>query len=262
MEKMMNQEPLKLSLPDRELAYQQRNATLSKQSRLGIIFLGGFASDMTGTKASFIDAKCAEAGYACLRLDYRGHGASSGRFEDGCISDWFDDALAVFDRVSQGPQVIVGSSMGGWIGLLLARARPERVAGFIGLAAAPDFTEDTIRPVLTHTQLEALAREGYFYEEDVPPDHRVPITKKLLDDGAKNLVLREPLGFSGPVRLIQGQQDTQVPWQTALHIASHIAVQDVRVTLVKDGDHSLSRPQDLDLIWATVRDVVDTSADL
>ncbi len=253
----MNQNPLKLSLPDRELAYQQRNASLGQQSGVGIIFLGGFASDMTGTKAVFLDQKCGEAGISCLRFDYRGHGASSAKFEEGCISDWFDDALMVFDRLTEGPQIVVGSSMGGWMGLLLARARPERVAGLVGLAAAPDFTEDMIRPSLTASQREALARDGFFFEDDAPPDRRVPITQKLLDDGLNNLVLRDRIKFNGPVRLIQGQADDQVPWKTALKIAETVESTDVHVTLVKDGDHRLSRPQDLEAIWALVRDTFE-----
>lgn len=252
----MNQEPLKLTLPDRTLAYQQRNAVSPQQSGVGIIFLGGFASDMTGTKAIYIDEQCRREGLACLRFDYRGHGASSAKFEEGSISDWFDDALVVFDRLTTGAQILVGSSMGGWMALLLARARPERVAALVGLAAAPDFTEDMIRPSLTPAQSEALARDGFFYEEDAPPDRRVPITKKLLDDGRNNLVLRDKVKFNGPVRLLQGLRDDQVPWQTALKIADVVESKDVNVTLIKDGDHRLSRAEDLALIWATVRSVL------
>ena len=249
----MNQEPLKLTLPDRVLAYQQRSATLSQQGRYGIIFLCGFASNMTGTKASFLDARCEAEGRALLRFDYRGTGASSGKFEEGTISDWFHDSLEVFDRLTTGPQIIIGSSMGGWIGLLLAKARPERVAAYVGIAAAPDFTEDLIRPGLTPQQKADLQRDGYFYEDDAPLDYRVPITKKILDDGMSNLVLRSPLTIPSPVRLFQGQKDAEVPWQTALKLADHLGQEDVCVTLIKDGDHGLSRPQDLDLIWQTVR---------
>lgn len=250
---MLNQEPLKLTLPDRELAYQQRSAASGQQSDVGIIFLGGFASDMTGSKALFLDERCTEKGVAYVRFDYRGHGASSGKFEEGCISDWFSDALEVFDRIALGPQIVVGSSMGGWIGLLLARARPERVAGFVGIAAAPDFTEDLMRSVLSPEQKESLARDGFFYEDNAPPELRVPITKKLLDDGVNNLVLRGPLKIDCPVRLIHGKQDPEVPWKTALAIADHVQSQDVRVTLVKDGEHRLSRPQDLELLWDMVQ---------
>lgn len=237
------------------LAYQQLRAQ-GDQKGLGIVFLGGFASDMTGTKATFLHEKCVEAGLGFLRFDYRGHGASSGRFEEGCIGDWLDDALTVLDRLTQGPQILVGSSMGGWIALLMAKARPERVAALVGIAAAPDFTEDMIRPKMTPAQQQALVRDGFFYEDDAPPDHRVPITKKLLDEGATRLVLREALTVRGPVRLIQGQRDTAVPWQTALKLAAHIGQEDVRVTLVKDGDHRLSRPQDLALLWREVEGVL------
>ena len=252
----MNQEPLRLTLPDRELAYQQRNAPFTQQQVVGVIFLGGFASDMTGTKASFLDEECAKAGCSYLRFDYRGHGASSGKFEEGCIGDWLDDTLKIFDALTQGPQLVVGSSMGGWMGLLLAKARPERVAGFVGVAAAPDFTEDLIRPTITPAQQEAMDRDGFFFEDNQPPDQRMPITKKLMEDGLNNLVLRSPLKVNGPVRLIQGQRDRDVPWQTALHIAEQVSQDDVRVTLVKDGDHRLSRDQDLALIWREVADAL------
>ena len=255
----MNQEPLRLTLPDRTLAYQQRNAGFGQESPPNILFLGGFASDMTGTKAQFLDEQCGQTGYGFLRFDYRGHGASSGRFEEGCIGDWFDDALKVMDHLTKGPQVIVGSSMGGWIGLLLARARPERIAGFVGIAAAPDFTEDMIRPTMTAAQTETMERDGFFFEDmppEVLPEHRVPITKRLMDDALNNLVLRDPLTIDAPVRLIQGQRDVEVPWQTAQKIADHVQQDDVRIVYVKDGDHRLSRPDDLALIWSVVGEVV------
>jgi len=255
----MNRETQKLSLPDRELAYQQRIAAFGQEGKPNILFLGGFASDMNGTKAVDLDERCAQAGFGCLRFDYRGHGQSSGRFKDGCIGDWADDALKVLDMLTKGPQLIVGSSMGGWIGLLLARARPQRIAGFVGIAAAPDFTEDSIRPVMSASQTEAMARDGFFFEDlppEVPPEHRLPITKKLMDDGLNQLVLRSPLKIDAPVRLIQGQKDVEVPWQTALRLADHIEQPDTRIILIKDGDHRLSRPQDLDLIWQVVAGLV------
>lgn len=257
----MNQQPLRLSLPDRELAYQQHNAASAHKGAPSIFFLGGFASDMMGSKALYLDQKAQEEGYAYLRFDYRGHGLSSGTFAEGCIGDWFDDALKIFDQVTEGPQILVGSSMGGWIGLLLARARPERVAGFVGLAAAPDFTEDMILPTMTAAQIEAMNRDGFFYEEPLEGvggeslvvEHRIPITKKLMDDGINNLVLRDPLTINAPVRLIQGQNDADVPWQTALKIAAHVEQSDTQVVLIKDATHRLSREQDLALIWREVR---------
>ncbi len=252
----MNQTPLKLTLPDRQLAYQQRIASPGNSHRAGLFFMGGFGSDMTGTKAAFLDERCAKEGLAYTRFDYRGHGASSGRFVDGCIGDWLDDTLKVFDALTSGKQVLIGSSMGGWIGLLLAKARPERVAGFVGVAAAPDFTEDLIRPAMTPEQTAEMERSGLFYEQPAPPqgqtDERLPITKHLMEDGISQLVLRDNLRIDAPVRLLQGQRDTDVPWQTALKLAEHIDQTDVRITLIKDGDHRLSRERDLELLWQIV----------
>lgn len=259
----MNQAPLKLTLPDRELAYQQCKPSENKKDRPSVLFLGGFVSDMSGTKALFLDDMCSKAGYGFLRFDYRGHGLSSGTFEEGCIGDWFADALQMVDKVAQGPQIVVGSSMGGWIGLLLARARPDRIKGFIGVAAAPDFTEDLIRPTMTPAQYAALEREGFFYEDlppQMPDDQRVPITKRLMDDGINQLVLRSALTVDGPVRLLQGQDDVEVPWKTALRVAEHIEQSDVRVTLVKDAGHRFSRESDLALIWQAVCEVVEGAA--
>ncbi|MDX9688967.1 MAG: alpha/beta hydrolase [Proteobacteria bacterium] len=253
----MNQGVQYLSLADRKLAYQHRNAAVGQETLPGIVFLGGFASDMTGTKASFLDEFCAQNGWGYLRYDYRGHGASSGKFEDGCIGDWLDDTLKILDELTKGPQILVGSSMGGWIGLLALRARPSRIAGFVGIAAAPDFTEDLIAPTMTAAQKEAMARDGYFFEktEEELTDiniGQVPITRKLMEEARGQLVLRSPLAFTGPVRLLQGQRDREVPWQTALKIADHIASTDVAVTLVKDADHRFSRDQDLVLIGQTI----------
>ncbi len=251
----MDSETCFLTLPDRRLAYQQCRGAVDKNSKKapGILFLGGFASDMTGSKAKFLNQECRTANRGYLRFDYRGHGQSSGRFEDGTIGDWFDDALTVFDRLTEGPQLVIGSSMGGWIGLLLARARPERVAGFIGIAAAPDFTEELIVPTLTPVQREQLESEGAIYDDEAPPDRRAPMTKKLIDEARGRLVLREPLVLRGPAHLLQGQMDRDVPWQHALKIAERLTAPSVRVTLIKDGDHSLSRPEDLSLLWQVIQ---------
>lgn len=243
-----------LTLPDRRLAYQQHNASPENAQNPGILFLGGYLSDMTGSKALFLEAQCRSAGLGFVRFDYRGHGASSGAFEDGCIGDWFDDALKIFDNVAKGPQIVVGSSMGGWIGLLLARARPERLAAFIGIAAAPDFTEDLVWPFLSEEKKTELEKNGKIYETVSPPDHVEPLTKKLLNEGRNHLLLRAPLKIDAPVRLLQGMKDDQVPWKTALRIAERVTTEDVRATLVKDGDHRLSRPQDLALLWRTVQE--------
>ncbi len=238
-----------LNLPDRRLAYQRLRG---RADLPGVVFLGGFASDMTGTKASYLAERCGKAGCAFLRFDYRGHGQSSGDFRFCTIGDWFEDACAAFDRLTQGPQILVGSSMGGWLALMLARVRPGSVKAVVGIAAAPDFTEDFIWDNLTAAQRAQLTRTGEIADPTAPPDHQAPITFRLIEEGRKHLVLREPLMVSCPVRLLQGQRDTEVPWRHALRIAEHIPHEDVRVTLIKDGDHRLSRPADLDLLWQTI----------
>jgi len=250
----MDSETRFLTLPDRRLAYQQRRFSGGGGADFapGVLFLGGFASDMAGTKAAFLDGRCAAANRDFLRFDYRGHGQSSGRFEDGTIGGWFDDALMILDRLTEGPQLFVGSSMGGWIALLLARARPERVAGFVGVAAAPDFTEEIIVPTLTAAKREQLEREGAVYDEDAPPDRRAPVTKKLIDEARGRLVLTAPLALGGAVHLLQGMDDRDVPWRHALRLAERLTAPSVRITLVKDGDHSLSRPADLELLWRVI----------
>lgn len=217
-----------------------------------VMFLTGFRSDMMGAKATHLERHCAERGQSFVRFDYRGHGVSGGRFEDGTIGEWAEDALAVMDEVAPpGHVVLVGSSMGGWIMLLLALARPLRVAGLVGIAAAPDFTEDLIRPSLGPEQQEALARDGKFLAPSAygPP---APITRRLLEDGARHLVLREPLPIHCPVHLLHGQEDPDVPWQTSLRLAAALESTAVTVELIKDGDHRLSREEDLRRIAAAL----------
>jgi pimeloyl-ACP methyl ester carboxylesterase len=220
----------------------------------GIVFLGGFGSDMTGTKATALEQATVARGGAYLRLDYRGHGQSEGRFADGTIGDWFADALAVFDAATTGPQIVVGSSMGGWMALLLARARPERVKAIVGIAAAPDFTIRLISEELTQEQRETLLREKVLYRPSEYGDP-MPITLKLVEEGNRHLLLDKPVPFKGPVRLLHGQRDPDVPWQIALKVAAAMESDDVRTVLVKDGDHRLSRPQDIALIVETVEDL-------
>ncbi len=210
----------------------------------GMIFLGGFMSDMTGSKATMLDDYCRRRGRAFVRFDYSGHGVSSGDFKDGTIGQWAKDAIAVFDELTQGPQIVIGSSMGGWIALLLARARPERIAGFIGIAAAPDFTEDMMWADFDETIRETLRTEGLYYQPS-DYDDPYPITMRLIEEGRENFVLRSPLAMDCPVRLIQGMQDNDVPWQTAPKLAEHLTADDVEVILVKNGNHSLSEPDDL-----------------
>lgn len=214
----------------------------------GLMFLGGFRSDMSGTKARALESHCRSVGRAYVRFDYGGHGESSGRFEEGTIGAWAEDAIAVLDHVAQGPQVLVGSSMGGWIMLLAALARPARVTGLVGVAAAPDFTEDLMRDRLTDAMREALRERGYFMRESDDGEAPYRITRKLLEEGANHLLLRDAVRLARPVRLIHGMRDGSVPWEASLRLANAIEGDDVRLTLIKDGEHRLSRPADIALI--------------
>ncbi|MFT8242621.1 alpha/beta hydrolase [Roseomonas sp. BN140053] len=214
-----------------------------------VVFLGGFRSDMEGSKALFLRDRCAESGHAFLRLDYSGHGVSGGMFEDGTVGRWAEDAAAIIEARAPGPVVLVGSSMGGWIALLLARRWGEsRVRAVVGLAAAPDFTEDLMPADLSAAEREALARDGVVRRPS-PYGEPLPITARLLEEGRNHLLLRGPIPFTNPVRLLQGMADPDVPWRHALRIVEALAGADVALTLIKDGDHRLSRPEDLTLLW-------------
>ncbi|MEN3951337.1 alpha/beta hydrolase [Iodidimonas sp. SYSU 1G8] len=209
-----------------------------------MIFLPGFKSDMTGTKATALRDWCLRRGRAFTRFDYSGHGQSEGNFEDGTVGRWASDAIAVLDQVTQGPQILVGSSMGGWMALLVARARPARIAALVGIAAAPDFTEDLMWASYGEDVREILRRDGVYYE---PSDYGEPyaISMRLIEEARDHLVLRAPLELPFPVRLIQGMRDPDVPWRTALRLAEHVSGDDVEVILVKGGDHRLSEPADI-----------------
>ena len=215
-----------------------------------VVFLPGFASDMRGAKAEALAGACAAAGRAMLRFDYSGHGESDGAFADGTICVWLADALAVIDARSDGKLILVGSSMGGWIALLAALARPARVAGLVGIAAAPDFTETLMWEAMAPAERAALIAHGCL---DVPSQYGPPtrVTRALIEDGRRHLLLGGPIPLDVPVRLLHGQRDPDVPWETALRVADRVAGADVRITLVKDGDHRLSRPADLALICHT-----------
>ncbi len=226
----------------------------------GVIFLGGFRSDMTGTKATALEHACAEAGRAFVRFDYFGHGQSSGEFSDGTISRWRDDAIAVIDQLSSGPQVLVGSSMGGWLMILAALARPNRVAGLVGIAAAPDFTEDLMWATFDPSIRHALEVDGVYLELSPYDPEPTPITMRLIEDGRQHLVLRQPIPFSGPVRLVHGMADPDVPWQHAVRTAEAFASDDVAINLIKGGDHRLSAPDQLAQIVATVEETCRLAA--
>ena len=221
-------------------------------SEPGVMFLGGFRSDMTGTKATALEAACRAAGRAFVRFDYSGHGQSSGDFLDGTIGSWRDDALAVLDEAARGPQVVVGSSMGGWIMLLLALARPERVAGLVGIAAAPDFTEDLMWNRYGAGMQAALREKGVLHVPSDYDDEDYPIAYRLIEEGRRHLLLRRPIAIHCPIRLLHGKRDADVPWITATRIAERVLSDDVRVFLVRDGDHRLSRDEDLGRLWNLV----------
>jgi pimeloyl-ACP methyl ester carboxylesterase len=212
-----------------------------------IVFLPGFRSDMGGDKATHLAHLAAARGQALLRFDYSGHGDSGGRFEDGTISRWSDDALAAIDRLTAGKLVLVGSSMGGWIALLVARARADRLAGLIGLAAAPDFTERLMWDAMAPPERARLLADGVLHAPSRYGDP-IPITRALIEDGRRHLLLDAPIPIAAPVRLLHGQGDADVPWETSLRLAARLQSDDVRVTLIKDGDHRLSRPADLALL--------------
>jgi len=214
----------------------------------GIVFIHGLRSDMNGNKALTLEAHCKAEGRAFLCFDLSGHGASSGRFEDGTIGAWAADVIAALDALTEGPQILVGSSLGGWLMLLAALARPHRVAGLMGLAAAPDFTEDLMYAAFTEAQKAELASEGRVLIDDCYGGEPYAISRGLIEEARAHLVLREPIGLSQPAVLIQGQRDEDVPWQTALTLAERLASRQVRVVLHKNGNHRLSEPEDIQLI--------------
>jgi len=215
------------------------------------VFLPGYKSDMEGTKALEAEAFCAAHGLACLRLDYSGHGASGGAFTDGTIGRWTDDALHLVDQLTTGPLVLVGSSMGGWIALNAALARPQRVQALVGIAAAPDFTEDLMWDAMMPGERVQLQRDGVLPVPSAYGDP-YPVTLALIEDGRRRLLLRAPIPLHCPVRLLQGMQDPDVPWETAMRLVDRLEGADVQVTLIRDGDHRLSRPGDLLLLRRTL----------
>jgi len=207
---------------------------------------------MGGTKAVALAEHCRGRGHSFLRFDYFGHGASSGDFREGSIGRWAGDALAVIDRLTQGPLILVGSSMGGWIALLAALARPDRVRGLIGIASAPDFTEDLIWNRLSAEQGRRFQASGELSAPSAYESELIPITYRLVEEGRRHLLLRRPLALTCPVRLLHGMQDPDVPYQTSLRLARNLTGTEAVVELIEDGDHRLSRPQDLVRLFAAV----------
>lgn len=227
----------------------------------GLVWLGGFRSDMLGTKAETLDAWAARSGHAFLRHDYSGHGESGGGFRDGTISAWLGQSLAAFRRFTAGRQILVGSSMGAWIALRmvaeLRKAGDDRVAGLILLAPAPDFTTELMEPQLKKAQKRDLDTKGFF---EIPSGYALEpnvYTRALFDDGRLNRVMTGPIDTHCPVHILQGLADPDVPHSHALKLVSHLPADDVTLSLIPDGDHRLSRPQDLDMLVTAVEAMVE-----
>ncbi len=222
-----------------------------------VVFLGGFASDMTGTKARFLERLCRQAGQGYVRFDYTGHGASSGRFDDGTVGLWTEDAAGVVDRLTRGPVVLVGSSMGGWIAARVVRALPGRVAGLVTVAAALDFTEEVVGPGLAPEARARLDEDGRIEVPNPHGDGPTVLTRALLEDGRRCRVLDgEPIPLAGPARLLHGLADREVPWALSVRLAGALASDDVEVLLLKNGDHRLSDERGLDRLGRAVLEVV------
>ncbi|WP_297694448.1 alpha/beta hydrolase [Phenylobacterium sp.] len=220
-----------------------------------VVWLGGFKSDMAGTKAQALADWARASGRAYLRFDYFGHGISDGEFREGTISRWRADALAVLDHLVEGRAVLVGSSMGGWLACLVAMAAPARIAALVLVAPAADFTEKLMRPGLPPDGRAALARDGVWLRPSPYGEEPYPITRALLEDGARWSILDSEVPIEAPVRILQGGEDPDVPWRHALEMAQAIKGRDVVFTLIKDGDHRLSRPQDIARLIAAVEEL-------
>lgn len=233
----------------RRIAYDRVDGTGT-----GVVFLHGLKSDMQGTKSVALADWARRTGRPFLRFDCSGHGVSDGKFDHGTIGQWFEDARAAIRELTTGPQILVGSSMGGWLSLLLARENPELVAGVVTIAGAPDFTEDGYWAKLTPAQRDAMVRDGYI---DFPSEYADPyrITHALIRDGRERLVLRDPLALPFPTHFLQGAADTVVSVATAQRLFDHATGDDIRLTIVKGSDHRFSSPADLALIETTIENL-------
>ncbi|AXK84096.1 alpha/beta hydrolase [Pseudolabrys taiwanensis] len=241
--------------PARTIAVRLREG----KSPPGLFWLGGFKSDMKGTKAAALDAWAAENDRACLRFDYSGHGESGGAFIDGTIGRWLEESIAVYTQFAKGPQVVIGSSMGGWLALLLA-ARLHALkgsaplAGMVLIAPAVDFTEELMWKQFSPAIKKEIETKGFWTRPSAYDGEGYPITKGLIEDGRKHLMLGGLIETRCPVHILQGVQDPDVPWQHAQELVTRLAREDVVLTLIKDGDHRLSRPEDIERLIAAVKE--------
>ncbi len=252
---MENTEPQYLDVGARRIAVRARAGTAPS-----LFWLGGFKSDMKGTKAVALQEHAAKTGRGCIRFDYSGHGESGGKFEDGTISKWLEESLAVFRNHARGPQIVVGSSMGGWMALLLARAlandpslAPQAsLAGLVLIAPAPDFTEELMWKSFSDEVRREIETAGQWQRPSAYGEEPYPITKALIEDGRNHLLLAKPIEVKCPIRILQGVLDPDVPWRHALRLVSCLAQDDATLTLIKDGDHRLSRPEDIERLLKVV----------
>jgi pimeloyl-ACP methyl ester carboxylesterase len=238
-------------------ARQGKSFNASDNKSPGLFWLGGFKADMKGTKATALDAWAESQGRACLRFDYSGHGESDGDFRDGTIARWLEESVAVYSRFARGPQVVIGSSMGGWLALLLARALRQRkdaapFAGMVLIAPAVDFTEELMWKQFSGAIRREIEDTGVWLRPSEYSEQPYPITRNLIEDGRKHLLLGGLIETGCPVHILQGVQDPDVPWRHAVELVSRFARDDVVLTLIKDGDHRLSRPEDIERLIAAV----------
>ena len=245
------------AMEGRRIAFRRLAPSRGAEPRPGIVWLGGFKSDMQSTKAQRLEDFAAAQGRACLRFDYSGHGESDGRFEDGTISRWLEESLAVIRAQTEGPQILVGSSMGGWIALLAARAMgPEeaarRLAGLVLIAPAVDFTEALMWARMTPDIRREIEEKGVWLRESAYSPDPYPVTRALIEDGRRNLLLGSTIDAHAPVHILQGMQDPDVPWSHAMTLVEHLAGDCVTLSLIKDGDHRLSRDDDIASLLAAI----------
>jgi pimeloyl-ACP methyl ester carboxylesterase len=243
---------LKLS-PNNYIAYHK---TEGKQNKPTVIFLGGFMSDMTGNKAMALEKFCKDETYSFIRFDYLGHGQSSGKFTDGTISIWLDNVLSVIDNLTKGPLILVGSSMGGWLMLLATLARMDRVVGLIGVAPAPDFTENLIWEKLSDVAKAELTEKGSFNLNSEYAEIPYPITLDLIEDGRKNFVLKNKININCPIRLLHGMQDIDVPASLSIQLSELLTTDNICVNLIQNGDHRMSEPEHLELLCDTLKEMI------
>jgi len=239
---------------NRRIAYH-----LTEGASPTVVFMGGFRSDMTGTKALALEAFCRVRGQRFLRFDYTGHGQSSGDFMQGSIGAWKRDAVDMLDQIVKGPCILIGSSMGGWLMLLAALERKDQVRGLVGIASAPDFTQSMIEHELKENQKREIAENGVTYVPDCYGDKPFPITRTLIEDGRNHLLLGKPIALNVPVRLIHGTKDNDVPWQVSQKLLESLTSPDVKLTLIKDAGHRLSEPPQLEILCGYVEELLSSA---